>query len=159
LPQSQAWISPPNCKKIYDSQINVSIGWLWDGGINMRLGDEVISFVAEETLSSTAGIGPWLQQTIAHFSPDSSCTRTLDPEVKQLVTQRPFHPPTVGMRVPVRTAPRRMTRHSGMEEQFAFIWSRFGEPVTVDPPKVQQLLSLRRALMTRSRVATGGVSF
>jgi hypothetical protein len=28
-------------QKIYDSEINVRISWLWDGGIDLRLGDEV----------------------------------------------------------------------------------------------------------------------
>jgi hypothetical protein len=26
-------------QKIYDSEINVEIGWFWDGGIEVRLGD------------------------------------------------------------------------------------------------------------------------
>jgi hypothetical protein len=38
-----------------------------DDGIEVRLGDEVNGFVAEETFANTAGIGPWLQQAIAHF--------------------------------------------------------------------------------------------
>ena len=28
-------------QKIYDSEINVRISWLWDGGIDVMLGDEV----------------------------------------------------------------------------------------------------------------------
>ena len=27
-------------QKIYDSEINIRIGWVWDGGIEVRLGDE-----------------------------------------------------------------------------------------------------------------------
>jgi hypothetical protein len=43
-------------QKIYDSEINVRISWLWDGGIQVRLGDEVNGFVAEETFALVAGI-------------------------------------------------------------------------------------------------------
>jgi len=37
-------------QKIYDSEINISIGWFWDGGITLRLGDEMNGFPAEETV-------------------------------------------------------------------------------------------------------------
>src|SRR6516165_12643456 len=50
----------------------------WDGGIDIRLGDQVNGFVAEETFALVAGIGPWLQQAIAHFYPDSAYARALD---------------------------------------------------------------------------------
>lgn len=33
-------------QKIYDSEINISIGWFWDGGITLRLGDEMNGFSA-----------------------------------------------------------------------------------------------------------------
>lgn len=42
------------------------IGWMVDGGIEVRLGDKVNGFVAGETFALVAGIGPWLQQAIAH---------------------------------------------------------------------------------------------
>lgn len=38
-------------QKIYDSEINVRISWIWDGGIQVRLGDEMNGFLAEETTS------------------------------------------------------------------------------------------------------------
>jgi hypothetical protein len=50
-------------------------------------------FLAEETFSNAARILAWLQRTIAHFYPNSSYTRTLDPDVRQLGTQRLFQPP------------------------------------------------------------------
>jgi hypothetical protein len=56
-------------QKIYDSEINLRISWLWDGGIEVRLGDEVNGFVAEETFAHAAGIAPWLQQAIAALLP------------------------------------------------------------------------------------------
>ena len=56
-------------QRIYDSEINVSISWLWDGGIDVRLGDEMNGYLAEESVSSTGDILPWLQESIAHFYP------------------------------------------------------------------------------------------
>jgi hypothetical protein len=38
-------------QKIYDSEINIEIGWLWDGGIEVRLGDKMSGYVAEENLT------------------------------------------------------------------------------------------------------------
>jgi hypothetical protein len=43
-------------QKIYDSEINVRISWLWDGGIDLWLGDEVNGYVAEETVSAASEI-------------------------------------------------------------------------------------------------------
>ena len=52
-------------QRIYDSEINVCISWLWDGGIDVRLGDEMNGYLAEENVSSTGDIVPWLQEAIA----------------------------------------------------------------------------------------------
>ena len=54
-------------QKIYDSEINVRIGWLWDGGIEIRLGDDMNGYLAERTVGMVAEIAPWLQEAIAHF--------------------------------------------------------------------------------------------
>ncbi len=64
---------------IYDSEINVRISWLWDGGIDVRLGDEMNRYLAEENVSSTGHIVSWLQESIAHFYPDSTYAKSLDP--------------------------------------------------------------------------------
>jgi hypothetical protein len=45
-------------QRIYDSEINVRISWLWGGGIDIRLGDEMNGYLAEENVSSTADIVP-----------------------------------------------------------------------------------------------------
>jgi hypothetical protein len=52
-------------QEIYDSEINVSISWLWDGGIDVKLGDEMNGYDAEANVKTVAEIVPWLQQTIA----------------------------------------------------------------------------------------------
>jgi hypothetical protein len=42
-------------QRIYDSEINIRISWLWDGGIDVRLGDDMNGYLAEESVSSR----PW----------------------------------------------------------------------------------------------------
>jgi hypothetical protein len=51
--------------KIYDSEINVQIGWFWDGGVDARLGDRMNGYQVEENLKSVAEILPWLEQAVA----------------------------------------------------------------------------------------------
>jgi hypothetical protein len=83
-------------QRIYDSEINVLIGWLWDGGIDVRLGDEVNGFLAEENVPSITEIVPWLQEAIAHFYPDSTYATSLDPQIRERAARRLFRPPIAG---------------------------------------------------------------
>ena len=55
-------------QKIYDSEINVSISWLWDGGIDVRLGDHLNGYSAEVNVPTSADIVPLLQAAIAELS-------------------------------------------------------------------------------------------
>jgi hypothetical protein len=41
-------------QKIYDSEINIDIGWFWDGGITVRLGDQMNRYLAEENVNTVA---------------------------------------------------------------------------------------------------------
>ena len=75
-------------QKIYDSEINVRIGWFWDGGIEIRLGDDMNGYLAEETVSVVAEIVPWLQEAIAHFYPESSYALSLGSELRERATRR-----------------------------------------------------------------------
>src|SRR5215472_9895704 len=124
-------------QRIYDSEINVHISWLWDGGIDVRLGDEVNGFLAEETFTEAAGIAPWLQQAIAHFYSDSTYAKSLNEEVRAQGAQRLFHTPRTGMRVRCPHCGAPHAAPCGMEELLAFICSHCGKSVSVEPPKVQ----------------------
>jgi hypothetical protein len=86
-------------QKIYDSEINVEIGWLWDGGIDVRLGDKMNGFLAEENVAAVDDILPWLQEAIAHFYPDSTYAKSLDAEVRECAARRIFLPPRIGASV------------------------------------------------------------
>jgi hypothetical protein len=52
-------------QRIYDSEIHLEIGWLWDGGIDIKLGNGEVS----GHVQTVAEILPWIQAAIAkHFS-------------------------------------------------------------------------------------------
>jgi hypothetical protein len=53
-------------QKIYDSEIHVDIGWLWDGGIDVSIGNGEFT----GNVQTVAEVLPWLQDTIAKY-PDS----------------------------------------------------------------------------------------
>jgi hypothetical protein len=79
-------------QRIYDSEINIRIGWFRDGGSDLRLGDATNGYLAEETLPSTDEILHWLQEAIAHFYPNSEYASSLSSEVRQRAAQRLFRP-------------------------------------------------------------------
>ena len=80
-------------QRIYDSEINVRIDWLWDGGIDVRLGDELNGYLAPENASSIDGIVPWSQEMIAYFYPDSTYAKSLDPQIRERAARRLFRSP------------------------------------------------------------------
>jgi hypothetical protein len=43
------------------------VSWLWDGGIEVRLGDRMNGYLAEATVPSVNDVAEWLQEAIAHF--------------------------------------------------------------------------------------------
>ena len=86
-------------QKIYDSEINIEMGWLWDGGINLHLGDPMNGYLAEENVSSVSEILLWLQEAIAHFYPTSTYAIGLDPGIRERAVRRIFRPPRVGAQV------------------------------------------------------------
>src|SRR5712691_6630495 len=46
---------------LYASEINASIFWLWDGGIDVKLGDPLHGYDAEGKVSTFAEAAPWLR--------------------------------------------------------------------------------------------------
>jgi hypothetical protein len=79
-------------QKIYDSEINIELSWLWDGGVELRLGDRLNGFVAETNVPLVADVIAWLQEAIAHFYPDSTYAKGLPAEVRERATRQIFAP-------------------------------------------------------------------
>jgi len=123
-------------QKVYDSEINVGISWLWDGGIDIRLGDEMNGYLAVENVRSMEEILPWLQEqeAIAHFYPGSSYAASLNSELKERAAHRLFHT-KIGASVVCPHCGAANT--SPMDEVFVFVCSHCGESVEVPPQKIQ----------------------
>ena len=123
-------------QKIYDSEINVRISWLWDGGIDVWLGDDVTGYLAQETVASISDVVPWLQEASAHFYPNSTYAKSLDPEVKERVANRLFRPPKIGaqVRCPHCGAPH--ASPVAFDQLIAFTCHHCGAAVEVPPPNV-----------------------
>jgi hypothetical protein len=122
-------------QKIYDSEINIEIGWLWDGGIEVRLGDKMSAYLAEENLASAAEILPWFQEAIAHFFPTSTDASSLDAEIREREAMRIFRPPRVGATAicPHCGAP---NASSNFDKLLIFHCARYGNSLEVKEPPV-----------------------
>jgi hypothetical protein len=86
-------------QKIYDSEINVRIGWFSDNGIDVRLGDDMNEYLAEANVASVTEIVPWLKEAAAHFYPTSTYTAGLGAEVTKRASRRRSHPPRISASV------------------------------------------------------------
>jgi hypothetical protein len=122
-------------RRIYDSEINVRVGWFWDCGIEVRLGDDMNGYLAEENVRTVDEIVPWLQEAIAHFYPHSTYAASLDPELRSRAETQLFRPPKISATAicPHCGAP----NASMMEELVAYVCRHCGEAIKVEPPSVQ----------------------
>ena len=57
---------------LYASEINASISWLWDGGIDVKLGDELGGFKAEANVRTMREAAVWLRDEACRQYPDST---------------------------------------------------------------------------------------
>jgi len=65
-------------RDLYDSEINASISWLWDGGIDVALGHELSGYDAEGQVGTFAEAAVWLRDEACKHYPDSKvCTEIL----------------------------------------------------------------------------------
>ena len=60
---------------LYDSEINAEISWLWDGGIDVKLGDELNGYRAEGKVSTVAEAAVWLRDEACKLYPDRGFAR------------------------------------------------------------------------------------
>ena len=64
---SRREFSRAEIQRSYDTEINIGIGWMWDRGVMLRLGDEIGGYVTEEIVDSVTDAVPWFQEAIAHY--------------------------------------------------------------------------------------------
>ena len=60
---------------LYDSEINAVISWLWDGGIDLGLGDELNGYVADGQVRTVGQAAGWLRDEACKHYPDSGFAR------------------------------------------------------------------------------------
>lgn len=58
-------------QRLYDSEINFSVSCFWDGGFEVKLGDEMNGFIAKAELYSWPDVLEWLDQTARKEYPES----------------------------------------------------------------------------------------
>jgi len=58
-------------QKLYDSEINVFVSSFWDGGFEVKLGDEMNGFVAEAQVETWDAVEEWLDQAARQHYPKS----------------------------------------------------------------------------------------
>jgi hypothetical protein len=56
---------------LYDSEINASICWFWDGGIDVSIGGDLNGFVAGNQVATLAQAAEWLRASVVEHYPDS----------------------------------------------------------------------------------------
>jgi hypothetical protein len=60
---------------LYESEINASISWLWDGGIGVKLGDELNGYDADGQVRTVAKAAAWSREQDCKHYPDSGFAR------------------------------------------------------------------------------------
>jgi hypothetical protein len=58
-------------QRLYDSEINFEVSCFFDGGFNVRLGDEINGFAAQDQLDSWDQVDIWLHHAALKFYPNS----------------------------------------------------------------------------------------
>lgn len=59
-------------QRLYDSELNCAISWLWDGGIEVKLGDPLLNGFKEQIVFTSASeIAGWLDDAARRHFPDS----------------------------------------------------------------------------------------
>lgn len=51
-PDKEYWLTGRILQKIYDSEIHLSIGWMWDGGVDYSIGKD-LSYLHDGKVEST----------------------------------------------------------------------------------------------------------
>jgi len=67
-------------QRLYDSEINASISTFWDGGFDVKIGDEMNGFMAETNVASFAEAEAWLEAEAKRLFPVSLFATGVHPQ-------------------------------------------------------------------------------
>lgn len=71
---------------LYHSEINFSVSTVWDGGFDVKLGDEFNGFRAEGNFDRWGEVEPWLRDEAIRHYPDSLFARMYRDDVHAYLT-------------------------------------------------------------------------
>jgi hypothetical protein len=60
---------------LYASAISVSISWIWDGEMDVKLGDPLNGYKAEGQVGTVTEIADWLREQAVRHYPNSEFAR------------------------------------------------------------------------------------
>lgn len=55
---------------IYDNEINISINWFWDNGIDVAIGDDINGWEDSGNFDTIKEAMEWLEKTIPVYYPE-----------------------------------------------------------------------------------------
>lgn len=67
-------------QRLYDSEINASISTFWDGGFEVKIGDDMNGFMAEANVRDYAEAEVWLEAEAKRLFPTSVFATGVYPE-------------------------------------------------------------------------------
>jgi hypothetical protein len=59
-------------QQLYDSEINFGVSCFWDAGFDVRLGDAVNGFLAQDKVPTWEAVEKWLHHAALKFYPNSA---------------------------------------------------------------------------------------
>jgi hypothetical protein len=66
---------PDIFQRLYDSEINFTVSCFWDDGFEVKLGDPMNGYEAQDKLATWAEVEPWLRRAAILHYPDSKFTK------------------------------------------------------------------------------------
>jgi len=88
-------------KSLYESEINILIDWMWDSGIQVKIGDRMNGYKSVKLFDSFDEIESWIEKEAKKHYPDSTFAKTyrgdnfdsaVEPAIRYLLKN--WHPHT-----------------------------------------------------------------